>query len=120
MNIERLTTIVEWLEAGAPGRDGVAGFDMSEVSKETDCGTVCCICGAAVHWWGSTPAPEDYDGDVSMIGQFTLGLDFKNADALFAPPGFIDSGKYTTAHAARCIRKLIATGAVDWEGTRTP
>jgi len=50
INVEALTEIAEWLEAGAPHRNGVHSFDMNEgISwKNTQCNTVCCIAGATL------------------------------------------------------------------------
>lgn len=80
MNIERLTQMAEWLEAGAPhvvfnmahGREAVDAFlddldlddygseeEYNMITEERDtkglgkCGTVCCIAGYAVEAYGS-------------------------------------------------------------------
>lgn len=110
MNIERLTQIAEWLEAGAPHRGGVAGFDMRYVTSTTDCGTVCCIAGAANAFF-------DAHLGMSVNAARRLGINRMQSLELFMPDGYTLEGKYSAAHAARCIRKLIATGEVDWHGT---
>lgn len=117
MNKEGLTIIAKWLEAGAPTKAGrnvvVQGFDMAECWKETDCGTVCCIAGAAEQF---LPFPKEKTGSV---GRTQLGFDRPTWEALCLPSGELRwGGVITPAWAARCIRRLIATGAVDWEGTR--
>lgn len=116
MNIDRLTTIAEWLEAGAPHRDGVDGFDMScWVKVEAACGTTCCIAGAAATFFTATTYPG------FSAGQKVLDLSSGKAQTLFCPhiDRHVESlDAITPAWAARCIRKLIATGEVDWEGTR--
>lgn len=128
MNIDRLTTIAEWLEAGAPFRDGVDGFDMDYwCDPIAECGTACCIGGAAQQFF----APETYDdrfyGDTICnyvnwkASAETLGLSEATAQQLFYPEEFSEYVEYsaiTPAWAARCIRKLIEKGEVDWEGTR--
>lgn len=115
MNIDRLTTIAEWLEAGAPRRDGVDGFDMRAWRDPfASCGTTCCIAGAAVEFFGN--GGRD---DIAYTAARLLGLEELPWMRLFIP-AFRKAriGDITPAWAARCIRKLIATGEVDWEGTR--
>jgi len=118
MNIERLTVICEWLEAGAPHKDGVDGFDMRALVRYTPCGAVCCIAGAASQFFGGK-------GESFFIQAANLlELDCKTAERLFyafngsPEEGRIDPATITPAWAARCIRKLIATGEVDWVGTQ--
>lgn len=121
MNKRRLGAIARWLEAGAPEKKGVAGFDMAEFGR---CGTACCIAGTARQWW----APKDERGlhDTDIVGAEVLGMgedadrlrlkDDSRADALFFPRVDV-LNRATPAWAARCIRKLIKTGEVDWQGT---
>jgi hypothetical protein len=83
MNIERLTAIAEWLEAGAPERDGVQYFDMkwwnSDLKSITGyCGTVCCIGGAASLWWSTCRYSDDHAAEA-------LGLNYSTANQLFYP-----------------------------------
>ena len=113
MNVERLTEIAEWLEAGAPHKGAVDGFNMVDYTTETDCGTCCCIAGAANAFAGQPLGSE-------ACARGLLDLRLGQAEELFAPnyPAPADWGDVTPAWAARCIRKLIATGEVDWEGTR--
>jgi hypothetical protein len=106
MNVERLAAIAEWLEAGAPERGGVGGFDMRYI--DGSCGTPCCIAGAALQWWGN--------GRIGISAQLLDLRDQQWAD-LCMPAGFFYRD-ITASQAARCIRKLIATGEVDWAGTR--
>lgn len=53
MNIQNLNRVAEWLEAGAPHvifnmLVGIGNVDeLIDVSGHSDCGTVCCIAGAA-------------------------------------------------------------------------
>jgi hypothetical protein len=103
----RLEYIAQWLEAGAPHRYGVVGFDMSDVENETNCGTVCCIAGAARMFFGKENVAAD-----------TIGLKFPHAQMMFIPPHWNVPSRYSPAWAARCIRHYQKTGIVDWEGTR--
>lgn len=65
----------------------------------------------------SALAPSWYR--TSVMARDLLGLDADTAQALFLAQGAgADLTKIDEAWAARCIRKLIATGEVDWEGTR--
>ncbi len=52
MHIPRLTQLAEWLEAGAPHKNGVDHFDMGHGVAVTSCGTACCIAGAATQFFG--------------------------------------------------------------------
>jgi len=111
MNTERLAEIAEWLETGAPEKNGVA-FDMRRFKLATDCGTTCCIGGAAVQFFGNKYTPFSSSGAASM-----LVINDETAKDLFYP----EESYYTSITpdlAARCIRKLITTEQVDWEGTR--
>jgi len=119
MNTKRLKIIAQWLEAGAPHKGDVAGFDMRHVQTEAACGTLCCIAGAAIHFFGTR---EERTSVFSDPAGPLLGLDQEDADELFCPVGYdtVDDGmdgRYGAAHAARCIRNLITTGVVDWRGT---
>lgn len=126
MNIERLEIIAEWLEAGAPHRDG-QGFNMETWSKKdhTDyagakCGTVMCIGGAANQFFGEGTAGLAMV-DEPGVGIEILGLTRKQTVALFYPYvlGALSSRNWssiTPQHAARVIRHLIATDEVDWAG----
>ena len=113
MNIERLNIIAEWLEAGAPERHGITKFDMGEWNFTTSCGTTCCIGGAAEIFFGlPTNAPWE-------VLDEALGLDEETTNDLFFPYEVGDRwSAITPAWAARCIRKLIETGEVDWVGTQ--
>jgi hypothetical protein len=130
MNIERLTEIAEWLEAGAPERNGVAAFNMVDFNITPDefkvitgkkppvsCGSICCIAGTANVWW------PDENNTYMTSARKKLGLSFSQANTLF----FANEGEeeeervlsdISPAWAARCVRKLIATGCVDWNGTK--
>lgn len=118
MNVERLTVIAEWLEAGAkPRRFVKGGFNMSWFFGENNCGTTCCIGGAAQAFFGlRLPKFLAENRDPQKI----LGLTDMQADELFYELTWVQRNTFEQerAHAARCIRNLIATGKVDWKGTR--
>lgn len=133
MNVKRLNIIAEWLEAGAPHKDGISGFDMSSWSDPNDkwrcCGTACCIGGAADQWFVKGAHDAYSVPDIMLIERLAeqgnskaakaLGLDGEKAVDLFFPErNGIYMHTIDAPWAARCIRKLIATGEVDWEGTR--
>ena len=131
MNIERLNIIAEWLEAGAPHKNGVVGFYMPVFFREdNECGTIACIGGCAVQWWGDEKLLKDYwkHKEKENVANL-LRLDVDTANALFYPDSYPEDrdGKgpllnrleeVTPAWAARCIRKLMETGEVDWVGTQ--
>lgn len=57
MNIDRLTELAVWLEAGAPVSHGVTEFNMAGFieAPTKGCGTACCIAGAAIQFSRETP-----------------------------------------------------------------
>lgn len=121
MNVDKLTEIAEWLEAGAPERNGVVEFDMRhfiEPNVHRLCGTTCCIAGAALQFEAAEPyadTDEVFERLFMTVGEaarYVLDLTNKQAEWLFH--GRLGA---SPAWAARCIRKLIATGKVDWAGT---
>lgn len=122
MNIENLTEIAEWLEASAPPQNGSAGFCMNYFADETLCGTIHCICGAAVQFeaFRQRVSAEDIEvlhgGDIVEAGAYLLGLSLKDAYSLFYPTNhpFVVYGRIPPEYAARVIRNLMATGKVEW------
>ena len=137
---ERLDQIACWLEAGG---DGQRRFDMRvglELDKKPnwfrspdDCGTTCCIAGAAVSMfaerisWSKRRHREVNTGllfaarvdwpQVRCRARDLLGLSAAQAEELFLPDGY-RTGKIDAAWAARCIRHFMATGEIDWAGTK--
>jgi hypothetical protein len=123
MNKRRLAAIARWLEAGAPEKKGVKGFNMKEFGG---CGTACCIAGTARQWWAPNDERSGWHTDIvsaevlgmeedKLGGEYSILRNDSNADKLFFPD--VPMISVTPAWAARCIRKLIATGEVDWQGT---
>lgn len=122
MNLENLIFIAEWLEAGAPHKGKVKGFDISvgvQVTKSDTpaCGTTCCIAGAATqffndadgelvngargsfHDWSDADATAEADWDfVFEEGRELLGLTMEQAKALFVPVGTYGEGIYADGH----------------------
>lgn len=74
MNVQRLTKIAEWLEAGAPHVGIVTGFDMQNFIREGDaigtneCGTSCCIAGAAVQFKQQREHRRRYRNTSELVG----------------------------------------------------
>jgi hypothetical protein len=144
MNIDKLVEIAEWLEAGAPESHGVVKFGMEvfmdpAYNDRPGCGTVCCIAGAVVQFESEEPFASHWQHQirqgmkVSDHARQILELSESNADALFLAydaqdllgdeADQLEVNPLTligAAWAARCIRKLIATGEVDWAGTYVP
>lgn len=131
MNIDRLTEIADWLDQGAPEKAHVTKFDMANFIEDagkpnSGCGTACCIAGAAIQFSRAIPfesysqAMESTDLDEGFVDEAAsiLDLEIDQAEALFYARNTGDLRSISPAWAARCIRKLIATGEVDWVGTR--
>lgn len=99
MNVELLTNIAEWLEAGAPEAYHGFGFDMrwwkmtgdamdpfGDESRET-CGTTCCIAGAAIELSGVMSGFSEWTNgaDCEYVARSVLGLTEEQAQSLFDP-----------------------------------
>lgn len=132
MHVAHLEEIAEWLEAGAPHKANVEGFDIFvgvyAISKNRNyCGTICCIAGAATQFFNdkegilrqqarSNACREADWSDVFDEAQKILDLDRDQAHQLFEPNGGYDLSDYNDpARAARVIRNFIATGVVNWK-----
>ena len=125
-NIENLTKLLNWLEAGAPH----AHFNMSvglvpqitvqytnryDVPPSTDCKTACCLAGAAVLLSNpdNLPPPSAYTSTgeanfekVYKTAKTWLGLDDETAIELFEPDhkDYID---ITLGEATQAVRNVI-------------
>jgi hypothetical protein len=126
MHIERLDEIASWLEDGAPHRGKVHAFTMSAFIDiiDNDCGTACCIAGAAVQFHRKSMKKRQYEPTDTGVRFYRrakqlLDLDETTADNLFIMENTdYHLNQVTPAWAARCIRNLIETGEVDWDSTR--
>lgn len=125
MNVERIETIIAWLENGAVhiDEDGTRiGFDMDywfgelgESEKEeslSGCGTAMCIGGAAEQFFGTEVPGTD---STSETAADLLGLPLDLADKLFYPWGkawYEKAGRQdlTPEYMAGVLRRLIETG----------
>lgn len=136
MNKRRLAAIARWLEAGAPHRQGITGFDMTTGVRYDGCNTTCCIAGAADSFFGErigiarvkadhalTGRPEEVYGLLHGDARELLGLTHDQAEYLFTPcnpyahhAAPAGTSRYISpARAARTIRHLIETGDVRWD-----
>ena len=130
MNIERLNEIAEWLEAGAPHKGKVHAFYMGgfirpvydvtgKSSDYNSCGTACCIAGAAVQFnlkKNKKAQIESEQADLEERAAKLLDMSYEDAEELFFG-GDYRLSDITAKWAARCIRKYIKTGKIDWKGT---
>jgi hypothetical protein len=109
MNTERILHIADLIEKLEPQQ-----FDMSDYVTENECGTVACIAG----WTYLTYGDLGGSGNPHESAENHFGLDEDRADSLFTPrskDGLNASyDDITPAHAAQTLRKLAATGEVDW------
>lgn len=131
MNVELLTRLAQWLETDAPHVAGIVQFDMIAFIEPYGCGTACCIAGSALQFHraeiGLLPLndSDEINGCPERRAAIVLGLRRDVAYGLFfgnnigtTHIGYVPLDIIDAAHAARCIRKLMATGTVDWTGTR--
>lgn len=140
MNLKNLETLAQWLEAGAPHQNFTMEYalnltediedepefflDQRGQTLDTDCGTVCCIAGAA---FLMSKAPEgqmlpDPETQVTLVRRYPhwntlekealewLGLEAQYPDASFqhdlfdpnmAPP------RCTPRQAAEAVRRVM-------------
>lgn len=124
MNIERLTKIAEWCEAQVRKEVTHELLSMETFrSPVAHCGTAYCIAGYAVDCFYETVTGIKYSWQLnegtSTVATQLLELPADVAHELFfAEHSEERLSRIDAAWAARCIRKLIATGVVDWPGTR--
>ncbi len=102
MNYENLNKLIDWLEAGAPHRvfsmtisnlpiDQVHYGDISLSASERrkfgnpDCGSVCCIAGAAAEFGGMKPGAYEDWCDVQNAALEYLGIDPSSTDMWMLP-----------------------------------
>lgn len=142
MNVELLEQIAAWLDDQETHRrniaDGAMIFYMGSFADKHGCGTTACVAGAAICFNNPEMFTAYLNGSLRVNGQpfmvdeaarDALGLDQEQAVALFfgrvqgvdqpATASISDGGfgVIGAPWAARCIRRLIATGIVDWHGT---
>lgn len=123
MNIERLTILAEWLEAGAPPRDGVEGFDTRYFGSAFGYGEPkVCIAGAAAAFFGdrAVMAEECRTKSKTSIAGALLGIEderVQNRLFIFGVASLTPMKGEDVARemAARTLRHLIATGEVVWD-----
>lgn len=116
MNVELLTRVALWLEAGAPhvDKDGnKVNFNMKMVqATHRTCGTTCCIAGYAALLVNAHIDASDY----LRWAAANFDLDRETTKALCYP---FSSHSVLVGikpdQAARTIRHLIATGEVKWD-----
>lgn len=139
--VKALEKVITWLEAGAPHVKIAEGIEIDvfamEYSVETEhdlgdgyCGTACCIAGAVCQFemlgmdkrsknnslpWDSS-SRADTIGVLEITTEY-LGISEEDAELLFRPFDYgIEPEVYNNPqHAAKVVRKFIATGVVDWE-----
>lgn len=126
-HLERVT---EWLEAGAPHRGSVDGFDLSwfiaesridcrigEDAVPNQCGTICCIAGAIAQFDREDrglPPLEPWCYDDSARG--LVGLTNDEARELFCDYISVPTlSRVTAAEAAGVLRRLLTEGMLEWE-----
>lgn len=127
MNVENLDRLIAAIEAAPPEQFNMNSYLQGVILEGEDreallsmaappCGSACCFAGWA--WfltpthqrrWGTSAKLPDYRG----VGQEFLGLNKVDADELFMP-GCVYWTDITKAKGLSVLRKLRATGVVDW------
>lgn len=148
MNRELLTQIAVWLEGGAKHEKMVFSMSTGVSFEPVDfnpkavaeCQSSCCIAGAAVQFSGLTQSIADrLDMDeqdspelpwwrVRQAATAALGITDAQGRALFDPAHYDNEGIAwkngelvefnDPSWAARVIRRFLAIGLIDWNGTR--
>lgn len=119
VNVAVILALAEQVERSAT-------LDMSEAIHP--CGSAACIAGHAMTTKEARVAIEHglHLGMRELIAA-RLGITLPQSQELFNPaiPGGVhwmappDTSRFiSAAHAAACLRKLAATGVVDWPGTK--
>jgi len=92
-----------------------ADYDMIAYLNYNDqpvpaCGTPACLAG-----WGAQLAGADMDRSLEIAAQEWLGLDWKQAHALFQPPTKSNDWlRITRQQAIDTLERLKETGVVTW------
>lgn len=114
MNVARILELADVIEKvphvalgdAHQGPEPVTDFNMSTFH----CGTAGCIAGWAAHLYGN--------GRGVLTAEKFLGISSDDGDELFIPAGLVLED-ITPAQAATTLRKLVATGKVDWSHVET-
>lgn len=134
MNIELIDRLIDWLEGGAHHTDldgNLLEFDMSAWQVKTDCGTSCCLAGAAVQFgdphFAEVRLRTTNGNDNSLYSgtrtraQALLELTDRQADDLFAPwdrlggfDHFVERHDLTPETAIHALTTLRDTGTPIW------
>lgn len=126
MDVKLLDKIATWLENG--GDADLTGYEFNmEIwfdDDYEDCGTACCIAGAAVAMTKGLDYMRAADVsmklDVEVEAQQILGLSGDVANALFIPQHTDRIWEISPYDAAKTIRHLIKYGVVDWSENKVP
>ena len=125
---ETLRPVLDWLENGAPhikstkNKNIKITFDMNSFENdEGECGTACCIAGAAYQFSSDMrkelPGVDTRDACNSCysVGQW-LGLSEEDSKELFLPSGlYVHYGDISAAQAAETLRHFLDTGEIVWD-----
>lgn len=116
-NTENLNVLLHWLKNGGQHMQFDLGTLISIDDNGPDCGTVCCIAGAAAQFAGHTPervlgmCPEE----VVSVACAYLGMNVDDADALFQmETNPCDLRGVTTDKAYNVLTAYAETGNIDW------
>jgi hypothetical protein len=129
MNIEKLTTVYNWLAAGAPEAeaDGLR-FNMRQFidgdiasqmkDPENWCGTSCCIAGFVAVKELPGQSHSEIMIRAETVAEKALGLNPDQAHDLFYAwprPDWLAFEDITPSQAAGVVKTLIETGRVRWD-----
>lgn len=104
----------DWNMRRSKDRLGKVSFNMQATyATSEDCGTVCCIAGAAEHFFGATFL--NCDGGLEPNFRFYFSSIEKLFLPMFLEGKHSDWAKITTDQADTAIRNYLSTGEAQWE-----
>lgn len=113
----RIDELIAWLDFDAPPMHGVDVFDMAHFCVEDDCGTSCCLAGAACMFERARDPGVDDTKEMTSEGIFNMAASLLGLGDVSAMQLFFhhERGCNNPAVAAEVLRIYRREGIVDWK-----